>query len=65
MHQVGMNLETQHWCSMFIATKFNFTLLPHSVEGKKAMGNLCKPSLPYKQTLTHKTLSKPEKHMTW
>lgn len=45
MHQVGMSLETQHWCNTFIATEFDFSLLFHSVEGKKIMGKSCKPNL--------------------
>lgn len=42
MHQVGINLETHHQSNTFIAIEFNFTLLLHSVEGKKIMGKSCK-----------------------
>lgn len=45
MHQVGISLETQQWSNILIVIEFNFTLLLHSVEGKKIMGRSCKPIL--------------------
>lgn len=44
MYQVGMSLETQHRCNTSLAAEFDFTFLPHSVEGKEIMGKLASPA---------------------